>query len=555
MQSTTFTPRAVVLAVAVALGGCATHPIVQWQVPTPVEKPPERTLDYANSVADAARTAYQKAIVGQLEESTNLSNTLVVGGALATALAMGGVHRDAITGVAMVGGTAYALGNLGLSRPRLLVYQAGVEAINCAKRAVSPFNVEVTEQDALVSALQYLAGQREATEVAQRKVTDALAYFTKKGDGISDIVVLGKITLQSTAEVQKHAGEAQATGNGLVLATRRAGSELLFAVDRIDASVVRGVLDTVPDLSAVPRVIAGLAGLYDQIAPGAGVGKRATTGLTTLGAAMAAAAEKSKISPEQTLLVATTRQLQQATVTLAERLADVNVLVAGRTNVWAADAFKDCGVPNLVQTLASAPTAIDFVAGSEAVTRSIAISGGVKPYFVEFEGAAVAGVTAKQPLPFESRAEVAFTKDAKAPKSLSLRILDSSSPNKVLTVAVTVSAAAPPAKPVVQKPGAASPQTPANGAAALNPVVLALKKHGGQAIPNLPSGMRMRGQATVKNGIVTVPMRCEETVAAADKPTKEVVVAALRLLAGVVVGDAVVIEPNAQYSNASSCLQ
>lgn len=541
--------RAVALVVALSLSACASRPIVQWQAPARTEAQPEQTLDYAYSYADTARAAYQKAIVDQLKESTDLSSALVAAGALTAALAMSsGVSRDAVAGVAVLGGTSYALGNMSLSRPRLLVYQAGVEAINCAKRAVSPFNVDVDDQAALVDELRALAEQRKTTEMARQALDYALAPFIKKGQLIADIVVTAQASISTAAAVQKEAGEAAVAGNGLVAATRRADKELVFAVDRIDASVVRGSLDTVPDLSAVPRIIAGLAGIYDQIAPNAGVGKRTTDGLASMAKAMAKAANAPGQNPGEAALTSATLDLNAATVTLSERLVDVNAHVAGRATSWSPDAFKDCGVADVVQPLKTLPATLEFTAGSEAISRSISISGGTKPYFVEFDGPAVAGITSKQPLPFDSRAEVAFAKDVKAPQALVLRVTDASSPTRMQTVAVTVTAAA-----------AVAPATAASDvktSVAPGPtVVAALIKHASKLIPDLPAGMRMRPKPSLKNSIVTVPMACDSTVQEADRPTKDTVVAALRKLVSPVTTDGLTIEPSAKNADATSCLR
>ena len=83
----------------------------------------------------------------------DLSNVLLGTGALATVLAVAKVHRDALLGTAFFGGTAYAFGNQNLSKQRALVHLAGVDAINCAKRAVSPLAMTNDEQQGLDTAL------------------------------------------------------------------------------------------------------------------------------------------------------------------------------------------------------------------------------------------------------------------------------------------------------------------------------------------------------------------------------------------------------------------
>lgn len=562
--------RAVTLAVVVALSACASRPIVQWQAPTKTggEKA-QQTLDSAYSYADAARAAYQNAVVSQLKESSDLSTALVATGALTAALAISsGVHRDVFTGATLLGGTAYAVGNMSLSRPRLLVYQAGVEAINCAKRAVAPLNFEIEDQNALIKALSDLAQQRQSTEAAQRQVDKALAPLVERGQGGTVIAVAAQASLANSIGVQKQAGDAATTGTGLLAATRRASAELVLAVDRIDASVVRGSLDTVPDLSAVPRIIAGLAGIYDQFAPNAGVGKRVTDGLTTMGKSFSGSGSDPKVSldAEQIKLVAATNALDAATVTLSERLIDVNVRVAGRATTWSADAFKDCGVADMVQPLKTQPSALEFVAGSEATSRVILISGGVKPYLVELDGPAVTGLTIRQPVPFESRAEVFFTKELAAqPQPLVLRVTDASGLARLQTVAINVTPAKVAPQPVAgasKAQSAASAPTaskttpsPASAETKAISVVQALTKHAAKLLPDLPAGLLIRTPPTSTGSTVTVVMGCDASVAEADRPTKEAVIAALRKVASPTASDGVTFALSAKNPDGSSCLR
>ena len=150
--------RPIAFAISVSLvGGCAINPIVSWD-PPPRKGPPDAPMvqDYAREYSAAARSAYQGAINSQVKASGQLSSGLIVAGALAAALAAGRVHRDAIIGTSLVGGTAYALGSWNLDMRRLIIYQAVVDAFNCANRAVTPLNMKQADFDSLGQQLTEL---------------------------------------------------------------------------------------------------------------------------------------------------------------------------------------------------------------------------------------------------------------------------------------------------------------------------------------------------------------------------------------------------------------
>nr|WP_316642568.1 hypothetical protein [uncultured Roseateles sp.] len=538
--------RAVALCTALSLAACASNPIVQWDASKTSLGLPASTLDAGYAYSERARTAYREAIVTQLGQSNLLANGLVVSGALVMALAAGKAHRDAVLGVAGLSGTAYALGNMNLSRPRLLVYQAGVEALNCANRAVAPFAMPQAELTALNHSLAVLDKQRTVTAQSRITVEGLVAQDTAGGAGKSDRAERGRAAVARVGLVQTAADQALVAGRGLASGASRASGELIMAVDRIDAAIVRGTLDTVPDLSAVPRVIAGLAGTFDQFAPGAGVGQRVTDGLGRYAGKATAGAPLAAVADPMDLAI---QKLEADGSLLAGLTVDLNAALAGRSTVLAPDAFKDCGVADLAVALRAAPETLSFTLGEDAV-RSLIISGGTKPYLVELDGSAVAGVSFKQPLPFESRAEVSVSKDLKSAQTLSLRVMDSSSPMRLMNVAVTVAAAAStPAAPVA----VAAPKAPATA----DEAVAALGKIGAKAIDGLPAGMTMTKSPTKDAaGTVQVSLICPAALPAANQPTVAKAVQALLKLIGVD-GAAPPFKLNASAVNAAgvSCLK
>ena len=261
-------PRLCALALTLALlAGCAGPPVVTWTPPDPSKGDGGASLDHAHAYAAAARSAYQDAIARQVNGQATLGTALLGTGALAAALALGGVHSSAVIGTTFIAGAGYGYGQWSYDRRRLLILQAGVEAINCANRAVAPFDTDVK---ALAGAVGTVASARDAVTTARAAVGQAMRAFAQ-----ADLErIAAQADLDAADGVLAAAGTAQNGAQGYLNAARRAGGELILAVDRIDATVVRATLDTLPDLSAVPKIVAGLAGMAGMFVPPAGSDKQ-----------------------------------------------------------------------------------------------------------------------------------------------------------------------------------------------------------------------------------------------------------------------------------------
>ena len=159
--------RGIVIACLLSLGGCAS-PMVRWTAPTEAEIRPQ-TLTYARTYAGAAREAYRAEIASQFNTTNNLGAGLIGLGSLVAALATSHVHRDAILGSTLLGGTAYGIGQWNLRPQRLLIYQAGVEGINCALAAVIPLSMS----DAALAELRNgLAGIEAGSITTSKAIGD-----------------------------------------------------------------------------------------------------------------------------------------------------------------------------------------------------------------------------------------------------------------------------------------------------------------------------------------------------------------------------------------------
>lgn len=420
---------------ALVLTGCAS-PMVRWNQSSPTTPGMPGALEYA----DKARDAYRSAVADQMDRETSLASGLVVTGALVAALAAGGAHRNAILGVSLAGGTAYTLGNMNLRRPTVMIYLAGVDALNCARRAVLHFNISSEELRDLGRQLSQLESSRRRLGMAVAKAQSVTAVSSPSDPQMPALTV----ALAAATQVQASADSALKSGRKYTESANRAAGELIATVNLIDAAVVRSLVESTPALNNVPSAISGLASMAGQFAPGASVDtglsdalKKANTMSTAATADTPAGNVRSRSGTPQII--------EELILAASETLLltqDVNDRLTGRVVTWPEDAFKDCGVAQVITALATSPASLsNLVAGTDD-RRSIEISGGVKPYFAELEGVPIDGITLKPPIRFDTRAELSIT-GSKVTKTyaLSIRITDSSPTARVVNVPVTITAA------------------------------------------------------------------------------------------------------------------
>lgn len=432
------------LLAAVQLG-CANTQMVRWTAPTDGPKSQPTNLDPARAYADAARKAYQDAVAAYSQTQGSVSDALLGLGALGTALAVAKVHRDALLGTAFIGGTAYAYGNLNLSKQRALVHLEGVNAINCAKRAISPLAMTTVEQASLESALTTLDAGLIRVNNARAQVRLAI---TPQIQAMKAEMAATDAAMSASSTATEMAQRAMASGRQLATGVRGAGDRLIQTVDKIDALVTRASLDTLPDLTALPKVIGGLSGFAAGVVPGAGIDTLINGALADRAKAAGAKSQAGKARVGDDALAATsaaaalkaldtaTDALAEATDLLLAAAANVQARLLGHESALVADALRDCGVLDVAFALRASSDKLSF-AGGAAATKSLVLSGGTKPYVVELQDSPAEGLTVKSPAPFETRVQVAIT-DKTPKQTFSLLVMDSSNPMKTVTVMIEV---------------------------------------------------------------------------------------------------------------------
>lgn len=159
---------ATAVALALLLGGCAATMSPQIYSPRLQEgkdaksDPWARELPKVIAEVEQLQTRYVTAIreLSQVQPAVTLS--LIGLSAFSLLKGIISPSTDAVATAAVLGSAAYVYGSTVISKPRQLVYLAGVEALSCAVAAVEPFNKSPAWLgDAVSPALDSLYGRIE----------------------------------------------------------------------------------------------------------------------------------------------------------------------------------------------------------------------------------------------------------------------------------------------------------------------------------------------------------------------------------------------------------
>ena len=420
-----------VIACALLTSSCSVNPVVRWDPPEK-ERVPNYTMDYGITYAHTARSAYQKYIDQQSVMSGTLSSGLIGLGGIIAGLATFGAHRDTIVGAGLLGGTAYALGNWNYSKQRQLIYQAGIEGINCSIRAVTPLYMSSDELQKLNAAI---AEVDRLAPLVLRKAEEADAELS--GNVSADARDDAKAQITGARDAVAAANKTAVSGRQLATKVRRAGTELVNAVDRIDAAVGKAALDTLPDLTAVPKVVGGLAGFAGSFAPGAAAIISQANQVKPRGGSEGAGVRRG----EQERAPELDRKLRELGA-LVDQLALAAQAVAAHTvgydSALNTDGLSDCGIGNVASALRAAPDTITITASTDQTKRFL-VSGGTKPYGSVLLDNLPEGLTVRNPAPFDSTFEVNATKSVKTNGQFNILVTDASNPYKSVQLTITVS--------------------------------------------------------------------------------------------------------------------
>lgn len=420
-------------AVVIAFGGCAT-PVRYYQGMRPAIATSDmpQALDYLEGL----RAQYQSTVEKQLGYERDLTNALVGAGAVALGLALGHVNTNAITGVALGAGTAYTLGNINLARQPVMIYLAGIDALNCAEKAVLPLYIGDADLKRLrglldgEGGLQAQRGKLAGTLIAGEAVLRGAAPQSSARPRLEAALAAGTKVLDTSTATLQAARDFIALG-------ARGSRELVAAVTGIDTAVARAIVAETPDLSAVPGLVAGLAGTAGNFVPGAGVELGTLDGIERKKSDSAKA--MTGIALPDPVDTAALEVLEAAKIVSA-KTEEVRSLLPSSPVLWPEDAFKSCGVAQVVSGLSASTTTLRFTVGVDA-QQDFEIFGGVKPYFARIDGPMVDGLSVRSPVRFDNLVTVSVAgSKVKQALDTQLRVVDSSPTPRVLIIPVSIAA-------------------------------------------------------------------------------------------------------------------
>ena len=381
----------VISAVGLVLGlaGCAGSPLIKFEAPgftatggAPAAMPVHQARDHLFRL----RGAYREAMSQQLDATQFSGSGLVVLGAAVAGMAAGGAHRDAVLGTSLLGGTAYAVGNLMLDRRRVLAFDAGIRALDCANAAVIPLDLPAERFNTLRKSTQEL---RSAWEEASRASKAFSAVAASKAPPDKE---LNQVADDARGKLDE-AGRTLRSAERVVAGLQEVGGRLYGTVLTISAQVDAFIAQTVPDLSAVPQVVGSLGSFAAALAPGAGVDKALVDGLARAKREIDRVEKSNKGffvagSPASGAL----NELDRTITALSQAVSEVNAALSTIDIDTVISGLKGCKVEGVTLPLVAEPAKLSVVAdGSPA--KGFAIRGGTKPYMVRWLDAVPVGLT------------------------------------------------------------------------------------------------------------------------------------------------------------------
>lgn len=439
-----------VASASLLLAGCA-NPILRIDAPgyspalsrAPTTEP--QSMDQALQKLNHFRAAYYEAVRLQTGEAQNATTGLVWLGTLIAGLAMAEVHRDAILGATLLGGTTYGLVRTQIDARRLDVWTNGIEALDCAREASLPLDLSAERVAELKAARQDLGGQRLDTQKALEAVRAAMLPLARLPKTIAPTQEL----VTRAAAVLAEADATQAAAIGLLESTR--GRELSAAVDRVHSGVTRAMKDIAVDPKSIKPLIAGLGGFAEVFAPSSGLSGALTTAFDTFRQKIDKASAGSQAAGDLDALTSAVDRLQDETPKLTQALERTRALLKDVDLAQVSAALKRCNVAGVSAAMTLEPTTLAFAG---AGSQGFEIKGGTPPYQVKALGALPAPIAPVFAGGFADTVEVKLGEGA-PPGEYRLRVTDSSPTMRSQQLVVTVAATGT-ATPTVAPPAAAT---------------------------------------------------------------------------------------------------
>jgi hypothetical protein len=427
-------------SIVALLTGCAS-PYVATDRSVVTQQLKPQVLGDAIRQARARSLDYRDKVVELGESERLLSNGLLTLGAAIVGASVAKVHSSAITGGALLAGSAYTIGTFNTDKRRGAIYLAGIKAIDCSVAAVIPLALSDEAQKELdkqkkgldkeVPNLAKAAGSVDQWVVQARGSRNAL-YFKAA-------IESGQAGLAAAAATTTKANGASAAAANRVLRAEEMGSLLVGTVKDIDAAVLLEIRGTEGSLQAVPGLVATIQTNAGLFAPAAGGD---TEPVPRGGGQPDPAAPKPALPTDDDLRVMkelgeAIGALRQATMDVDSRAERLSSL-ATPVNSQSAEALKLCKVEATLKPMTVTPPAVTFTA-KKTGTQTVQIAGGNGNYAGAFLHGSAPGLKAVTNPLFPGAIDV-VADDKTVAGDYQLMVQDSTRQSRVI-VTVTVAAA------------------------------------------------------------------------------------------------------------------
>lgn len=380
--------------------GCASNPYIDAKRPVlggdaTASVKIRAAMDYADRVYDAYAEMPSKEFVRQ----QNLSAGVLLAGAATLGMAAGKAHRDAIVGTALLGGTAYEIGNWNSSTTRSAIFIAGRKSLSCARAAVAPLDLSAGELDRIrTQAATTVSAARQGTASAGR-VTRWLSLVSS-ADSSSPLVSASQSELTAFAQRYDAANKVIAHAGGSERLVSSAGGLLTAHVDNVRTLVDMALDGTLAAIAELPKAIGDLGKSAAILAPGLDLDSTlaatvaAPKGTTTTDTPQGSTAQEGKIdqfgrplAEHETKRANPADELAKALGQLREYSGaleiETNALRAidplALEKMQAAIAACNPEMAKAMRPLALDPATVTVEAG-EVTASAVLISGGTTPY-------------------------------------------------------------------------------------------------------------------------------------------------------------------------------
>lgn len=403
------------------------NPHVKWDRP---ERGAKVTLQEAIDYANRAKDQYKRAVGDQAVLNSALALGLIPLSAAALGLGITEGSGKAITALGLTGAAGFGVGTWLSSKPRQLVYIAGIKAMNCAVDAMLPLNFSEDEHRALRSDLferddpgnPSLNLAMRLVEGHVRNVRRLVGKVEEVAREETDLLERAKEDVRTAETLLESAKATLTSGTKLDREVARAGHVLMSAVDRIGAEVDKAIVATLPDIQALPAIINGLAQTSAQFTkiPVSPKSAEEMTGKSRRVAEKAevAMAKEALMEQEKGAAIHELNDAMEVLKSSATKLSVVTQRVMAMVNSVSEtrplETLKECGVEGTPTGISVQPKgSVEFQAGKPG-TRRLVVTGGKPPYAAELLEDPVAGLTVKQPVPFGPRIQIEATDKAPA---------------------------------------------------------------------------------------------------------------------------------------------